>query len=96
MIFLCESQTSKTCIFTDVRITAYTYPEVNIPTERVSGNSWSIVTLAPKEGLCKTKDAKDCTNECTRCQNSCFYNMELHRSGSPCNDEGIDYSRLLI
>ena len=38
-------------------------------------------------GLCKTKDVKDCTNECTPCQNTCYYNMELHRSGSPCNDQ---------
>jgi len=74
----------------DVR--TYTYPSVLIPEfdlfeDQLRQSSWAIVTLAPKEGLCKNKDAKECTNECTLCQDTCFYNMELHRSGSPCNDQ---------
>ena len=78
-------------LFTDIR--TYTYPSVSIPEfdlfeDQLTQSSWAIVTLAPKEGLCKTKDAKECTNECTLCQDTCFYNMELHRSASPCNDRG--------
>lgn len=68
--------------------TVYTYPEVKVTTDQIVGNSWAMITLARKQGHCQAKDANECTNECTRCQNACLYNIELHRSGSPCSTQG--------
>ena len=68
--------------------TVYAYPDVTISPDQVVDHPLGMVTLAPFEGLCKTKAIDECTNECTRCQNECLYNMELHRSGSACNKKG--------
>ena len=68
--------------------TVYYYPDYTITPDQVVNHPLGLVTLAPIEGLCKTKAIDECTNECTRCQNECLYNMELHRSGSACNVKG--------
>ena len=72
--------------FTERKV--YTYPDYSISPDQVVNHPLGLVTLAPIEGLCKTKSIDECTNECTRCQNECLYNMELHRSGSACNVQG--------
>ena len=68
--------------------TVYYYPDYTITPDQLVNHPLGLVTLAPIEGLCKTKAIDECTNECTRCQNECLYNMELHRSGSACNVKG--------
>ena len=56
--------------------------------EKIVGFPYGMITLAPKEGLCKSKNTDECTGECIRCNQACMYQIELHRSGSPCHTDG--------
>jgi hypothetical protein len=75
-------------IFNFLERDVYIYPSFLISPDKIAGHPWGMVTLAPIEGLCKTKSTEDCIGTCTRCQNSCVYTMELNRPRSACNAEG--------
>ena len=57
--------------------------------DKIVGYPYSMITLAPKDDLCKSKSISECTGECVRCNQVCMYQLELHRSGTPCHSDGL-------
>ena len=56
--------------------------------EKIAGSLYSMISFVPKSGQCKTKTPDQCSGECIRCDQSCMYQFELHRPGSPCHTDG--------
>ena len=56
--------------------------------EKIAGPKWSMISFVPKKDQCKTKTTDQCSGECIRCDESCMYQFELHRPGSPCHTDG--------